>query len=255
MDDREVGGIAYGKMTEMMLKMDSMMSMLTKERENIPTTNALFDASDSIEESAHFELSCEEDEDIVLPFVDDGTLDQLTSKRTSQQLKARKSTLGYHHGILNPLPSTWRYPKGITLIQLINLWLLGVIDQNVPPLRKVSTRWVYHFDPKARDYSKMKQVMKFVEAFGKQRGVWVEGTGGKWDGATVTTLWASIWKDFIPYMCTNTMIQMGDGEYVDSTHKSHTGQVVVRSIYNKLAEANKLSSVNQKNVLAEINFG
>ena len=50
-------------------------------------------------------------------------------------------------------------------------------------------------------------------------------------------------------------MQMGDGECVDSTHKSHTGQVVVRSIYNKLAEANKLSSVNQKNVLAEINFG
>ena len=86
----------------------------------------------------------------------------------------------------------------------------------------------------------MKQVMKFVEAFGKQRGVWVEGTGGKWDGATVTTLWASIWKDLIPYMCTNTTIQMGDGEYVDSTHKSRTGQVVVRSIYNKLVEANKL---------------
>ena len=188
----------------------------------------------------HFELSNEEDEDIVLPFVDDGTLDQLTSKRTSQQLKARKLTLGYHHGILNPLPSTWRYPKGITLIQLINLWLLGVIDQNVPPLRKVSTRWVYHFDPKARDYSKMKQVMKFVEALGKQRDVWVEGTGGKWDGATMTTLWASIWKDFIPYMCNNTMIQMGDGEYVDSTHKSRTGQVVRRSINNKLVEANKL---------------
>jgi hypothetical protein len=47
-------------------------------------------------------LSNEEDEDIVLPFVDDGTLDQLTSKRTSQQLKARKLTIGYHHGKLNP---------------------------------------------------------------------------------------------------------------------------------------------------------
>ena len=41
LDDREVGGIAYGKMTEMMFKMNSMMRMLTKERENIPTTNAL----------------------------------------------------------------------------------------------------------------------------------------------------------------------------------------------------------------------
>ena len=61
-------------MTEMMMKMDSMMSMLVKERENIPTTSALFGAIDSIEESAHFELSNEEDEDIVLQFVNDSTL-------------------------------------------------------------------------------------------------------------------------------------------------------------------------------------
>ncbi len=226
LDDREVGGIAYTKLTDMMAKMDSMMSMLTKERENIPTTNALFDKIYSnLEESAHFELSNEEDDDIVLPFVDDDTLDQLTSKQTSQQLKTRKFTIGYHHGILNPLPSTRRYPKGI-IIQVINLWLLGVNDQNVPPLGKVSTRWVNHFDTKARDYSKMKQVMKFVEAFGKQRGVWVEGTRGKWDGATVTTLWDAIWEDFIPYMCTKTTMQKGDGGDGDSTstHKSCTGQ-------------------------------
>jgi hypothetical protein len=103
-------------------------------------------------------------------------------------------------------------------------------------------QWVYHFDTKARDYSKMKQVMKFVEAFGKQRGVWVEGTGGKWDGATVTTLWTSIWKDFIPYMCTKTTMQKGDGgdgDYI-SNHKSRTGQAAWRSIYNKLVDANKL---------------
>jgi len=244
LDDREVGGIAYAKMTEMMAKMDSMMSMLTKkERENRPTASAFFDEIDNIlEESAHFELSNEEDEDIVLPFVDDGTLDQLTSKRTSQQLKARKFTIGYHHGKLNPLPSTWRYPKGITLIQLINLWLLGVNDQNVPPLGKVNTQWVYHFDTKARDYSKMKQVMKFVETFGKQRGVWVEGTRVKWDGAFVTTLWDAIWEDFIPYMCTKTTMQKGDGgdgDYI-SNHKSRTGQAAWRSIYNKLVDANKL---------------
>jgi hypothetical protein len=30
--------------------------------------------------------------------------------------------------------------------------------------------------------------MKFVEAFGKQRGVWVEGTRGKWDGAMISFL-------------------------------------------------------------------
>ncbi len=99
--------------------------------------NALSLQIDSIlEESAHFELSNEEDEDVVLPFVDDVTLDQLTSKRTSLQLKARKFTIDYHYGILNPLPSTWCYPKGITLIQVINLWLLGVNDQNVHRLER-----------------------------------------------------------------------------------------------------------------------
>jgi len=120
--------------------------------------------------------------------------------------------------------------------------LLGVNDQNVPPLGKVNTQWVYHFDTKARDYSKMKQVMKFVETFGKQRGVWVEGTRVKWDGAFVTTLWDAIWEDFIPYMCTKTTMQKGDGgdgDYI-SNHKSRTGQAAWRSIYNKLVDANKL---------------
>ncbi len=249
LDDREVGGIAYAKtaemmakmdsMTEMMTKMDSRISMLTKERENIATANGFDDIDSILSTGAHFELTYEEDEDIVLPFVGDATLDQLTSKRTSQQLKARKYTIGFHHGILNPLPSTWRYPKGMTLIQLINLWLLGVHDQNVPPLGKISTRMVYHFDNRGRDYSKMNQVMKFVEGFGRQRGVWVWGTGCKWDGAMVTTLWADIWEDFVPYTCTKTTMKEDGVDYV-STHKSRSGQVAWRSIYNKLVQGNKL---------------
>ncbi len=138
--------------------------------------------------------------DVVLSFIYDGTLEQLTSKRTSQQLKASKYVIGYHYGVLNLLPSNWCYPKGITLIQLSNLRLLGVYDKNVPWLGKVSTWWIYHFDRRGRDYSKLNQVMKFLKVFGWQRGVWEDGgTRGKWDGATVTTLWAAIWEDFVPY--------------------------------------------------------
>ena len=58
----------------------------------------------------------------------------------------------------------------------------------------------------------------------------------------MTTLWDAIWEDFIPYMCTKTTMQKGDGgdgDYI-STHKSRTGQAAWRSIYNKLVDANKL---------------
>ncbi len=75
--------------------------------------------------SRGFELFKEDDNDIVLPLVDEGTMDQLVGQRTCKQLKGRQYMVDLHHGKLNPLPPNWSYPKGITLIQLIYLWLLG----------------------------------------------------------------------------------------------------------------------------------
>ena len=42
--------------------------------------------------------------------------------------------MGYHHGRCSRLPSIWKYPKGTTVIQLMNLWLVWNRRDHVPPL-------------------------------------------------------------------------------------------------------------------------
>ena len=37
--------------------------------------------------------------------------DEIIRQRTKQQLAKRTLTIGYHHDRLNPLPSTWSFPK------------------------------------------------------------------------------------------------------------------------------------------------
>jgi hypothetical protein len=127
------------------------------------------------------ELYDEDDDDIVLPLVaDEGTIDQLVQRRTTKQLKERVYSVGLHHGQLNTLPGRWKYPNKLSLIQLINLWLLGGGQKsNVPPLKNLDTCCVLHFDPGAREYSRMKHVMKRVQEFGCKRNVWLTKSKAK----------------------------------------------------------------------------
>lgn len=137
LDSREVGGSDRGRMSELMNKMDSVLETMVMRA----TSNEM--DSDARNDDVQFDLH-DEEEDIVLPFpdVEEGTAHQAVRVQTKRQLSERKYTIGYHHGKMNPLPSTWKYPRGITLIHLINLWLIGDKEQNVPPLGKVSTQWV-----------------------------------------------------------------------------------------------------------------
>lgn len=130
----------------------------------------------------------EDEEDIIITLenVSIGARDQIVRQQTSDQLKRQTLTMGYHHGRCNPLPSTWRYPKGATVIQLMNLWLVGNRSEHVPPLAIVGPECVKHFDKKARSYSKMRQVMEVVKQFARAKGVWL--AYNKWDGETVTNV-------------------------------------------------------------------
>ena len=83
--------------------------------------------------------------------------DRRVRQKTSAQLKNRQLSMGYHHNHLSPLPSNWVYPKQMTLVQLINLWLLGNPKENIPPLKTLNPCLVYHFDDKGRLLSQMKQ--------------------------------------------------------------------------------------------------
>ncbi len=62
----------------------------------------------------------------------------------------------------------------MTLIQLINLWLIGIREQNIPPLATLNPALVKHFDNGARKLSKIKRVIEFVELFALERGVWID---------------------------------------------------------------------------------
>ncbi len=181
LDDQELGGSAYAKMAKMMDKMDNMMNLI-KEKQALPLPLNIENDVDEFVDG--FELFEEDGNDIVLPLVDEGTIDQMVGQRTSKQLKAHHYTVGLHHGKLNPLPPNWTYPKGITLIQLINLWLLGGgKEQNVPPLGKLHRCCVFHFDTNARVYSTLKQVMMFVKDFGRKKYVWLTPMKTKgWNG-------------------------------------------------------------------------
>jgi hypothetical protein len=179
----------------------------------------------------------EEDEDeVVIPFIDEATANQLSDERTKKQLKGRQYTVGFHHGKLNPLPLDWHYPKGLTLIQLINLWLIGVRDQNVPPLIQLDSIYVQHFDAGRKKFSKMCTVMRFVEEFGMNRGVW-RTDNMAWNGKLVTELWSAIWQDFSPYTSTMTVRH---GANASNHTKSRQGSVAFTTIYEKLSKAGKL---------------
>ena len=140
--------------------------------------------------------------------------------------------------------------KGVTLIHLMNLWLIGVKNDNVPPLGILDTQSVKHFDNNARQYSTFKQAMVVVERFGRERGVWLEDRKN-WDGKSVTALWSAIWHDMYPYMSTKTTKVLEDPNNPDmlvqsvSYNKSRTGQISVRSVCNKLCGAGMFGEGNR----------
>jgi hypothetical protein len=55
--------------------------------------------------------------------------DQLIHTHMKKQLKQQRFTVGFHNNKFNILPPMWRYPKGLTLIHLINLRLIGPMFQ------------------------------------------------------------------------------------------------------------------------------
>jgi hypothetical protein len=238
LNNRDVGGSSYSRMTEMMDKMESMMDRLNARSLPLNTTTNETE-SEIVNDYYNNECYVEDDDDIVLTVqgdVDEATLDKLRAEQTKKALKARTLSTGFHHGHFNPLPSTWVYPTRMTIIDLINLWLLGGgKDTNVPPFRLLSPINVKHFDAGGKRFSKFKQVMKFVERFGREKDAWLSKTE-RWDGKAVTDLWDAIWDDFKPYMTTKTQLSTGDV----SEHKSRTGEIAAITVYKKLVQAGEM---------------
>ena len=140
LDAREVGVSAYVQSKDIMTKLDTFLLRSTALSSSEPKHIDIDDTGGfvDIEDDVVFFL---EDEDKgannILEntnLLSTGTRDIIVRHKTSKQMKIRTLTMGYHHGKLSPLPSTWQYPNGCTVIQLINSWLIGNRKEDVPPL-------------------------------------------------------------------------------------------------------------------------
>ena len=141
--------------------------------------------------------------------------------------------VGLHHGQFSPLLASWRYLKGLTVIQLIHLWLIGSPKEHVPPLRKIGSELVRHIDKRGMTRAKMKILMRQVEHFARMEDVWVDGRC--WTGPDVTQMWSTIWPRLDPFLRTQTVCNNGEV----SVEKSRQGQIAWRTCYNKFVRHGK----------------
>ena len=232
LDRRAVGGDGYGLSREIDRKLDYLI-----DRVNNPITHNESTTKAGTEEVIEFKTQAdEEDDEIIITFdepMDDFIVDRMRRQKAKEQVKRRKMTVGFHHGVLNPLPSSWSYPK-MNMIQLINLYLLGSPAEGVSALRHLNSKHVMHFDKEGMNLSRMKRLMGVVEHYGRARGVWRPANAlHYWNGETVTKLWDGVWGDLKVYLSTVTK-QMGKP---DSFHKTRSGDFAWRTCHDKLQAA------------------
>ena len=79
----------------------------------------------------------EEEDDVILTFeseqrsaIQQQVRDAAVRAKAKEQLGKPTMTVGYHHGHLNPLPSSWHYPEKMNMVQMITL------DQMMSPFRR-----------------------------------------------------------------------------------------------------------------------
>lgn len=127
--------------------------------------------------------------------------DAATKEKTKQLIENRKKNgvyTGLVNGKFNPLVKTWRYPS-MNMQQMVSVWLMGIPNQHVPPLKHLVTANVAHFDEGGRVLNKMKNTMLAIEDLGVLRGVWRPAffNGDYWNGGTVARLWDGIAPDVL----------------------------------------------------------
>jgi hypothetical protein len=147
----------------------------------------------------------DEEEDVLIHFNEHATeikqhvLDATICAKIKEQCQQRTNTVVFHHGQFNPLPSSWSYPKKMTMIQLITLYQMGSPSDGVFLLKLVNARQVKHFDKEGRISSRMRRVMAVVRYYGLEHGTWKpRNAQNYWNRSTVTRLWNGIWNDLGP---------------------------------------------------------
>ena len=179
LDQREVGGSGFARGNEIVEKLETILERVAAPAPAAASAPAVAEDVLGFGEDGGHVSDDDEEEDIVLALDEPEHMPprkraRIIRDRTQEQLSNRKMKCGYHHGLFNPLPSSWTYPKGMTVIQLMNLWLIGSPRESVPPLGKLKTVVISHFDARGKVKSKMKTVMNEIQHLAELEGVWLE---------------------------------------------------------------------------------
>ena len=240
LDEREVGGSGFARGNEILEKVEALLEKVSQvsATAQVPAVSASTACGDPIEfEHGGGCVSDNEEHDIVLALDEPARMmpnkrARIIKQATKEQIASRKIKVGFHHGHFNPLPASWKIPKGLTVIQLMNLWLVGSENEHVPPFRKLTRGLLKHIDKGSRMRSQMKTVMGEVEYFARRDNVWLDRG---WTGVAVTKMWSTIWPLLDPHLRTQTT--RSDGGISEA--KSRQGQISWRTLYNKLMKDGK----------------
>lgn len=135
---------------------------------------------------------------------------------------------GVHHGKLNPLPAGWEFPISSSIIEALNLWLLGEPERNIPPFRYIHSSYVGYLKSGTGYLSKLRCVMKVINYFGVQLGVWWEDA---WDDEMIKNLWQTVWDS----VAERIKFKRTDGR---------AGAVTWQAVYNRMHESGLIKEVN-----------
>lgn len=215
------------------------------QRGNLPPPPQNDVVNDTDEFMFHCVAEVEDDEgEVEIMFVEAGGVEQQqrTAKSTrdaaKETMKRRKTTIGFHHGTLNPLPSDFvGYPR-MNLQQMISMWLMGSSSEGIIALRQLNSKNVNYFDKEGANLSRMRRLMAAVEHYARLRGVWKPDKvkcSEYWNGATMTKLWEGVWFDLKPLL--ETVTTSKDTSKPTTKHKSRPGDLRWRSCHDKLADA------------------
>jgi hypothetical protein len=234
---KSVGGDGYGLSQQIDQKLDQLIERAMMPVA-MPSQNSQNEINQFVEDYNNCDgLDIDEEEDVCITVTDYNAMEQqLVHDKTKEQLKRRKTTggllVGYHHGHLNPLPSSWKYPTKMNVIQMITLFQMGNPSEGVAPLKLLKTGHVKHFDKQGTNLSRMGRFMKAVKHFALLRGVWKpQNATNYWNGETVTKLWDGVWDDLSPHLLTETKMK---GDKPPSYHKSCTASLAWRTCHDKL---------------------
>jgi hypothetical protein len=249
LDMRSVGGEGYGLSKQIDSKLDELIRRVTEPIQvAAPTKDASHSTAEIFDHCDAFDV--EEEEDVLITIQEEEVmhsdmLQKAIRTRTEEQMKRRKIDngiiVGFHHGVLNPLPSSWRYPKKMNVIQMITLYQIGCKAEGVPALKLLNSKQVNHFDKEGMTLSRMRRFMKVVKHFATVRGVWQPPNSIHfWNGATVTKLWDGVWDDLAPFLSTVTRKPNSPPSY----HKSRTGALSWRTCHDKMKEKGLFALLN-----------